>query len=85
MFYTGDYAIGDNDGYFWLLGRADEVLKIAGHRIGAIEVEDAAVSHPSVTEAAVASNASIGDLSTLEDEASVEEVKRAYEELKRQV
>jgi len=156
MFYTGDYAIRDNDGYFWLLGRADEVLKIAGHRIGTIEIEDAAVSHPSITEAAVAgkpdpikgeslvifailkqgvspsaelnkelkehirhsigpvatpdeiyfisklpktrsgkimrrvlravaSNASIGDLTTLEDEASVEEVKRAYEELKREV
>jgi len=156
MFYTGDYAIRDNDGYFWILGRADEVLKIAGHRIGTIEIEDAAVSHPAVIEAAVASkpdpikgqslvifailkqgvspsqelnkeikelirhtigpvatpdeiyfiaklpktrsgkimrrvlravasDASVGDLSTLEDEASVEEVKRAYEELKRAV
>ncbi|GAI07966.1 unnamed protein product, partial [marine sediment metagenome] len=55
MFYTGDYAIRDNDGYFWILGRADEVLKIAGHRIGTIEIEDAAVSHPAVAEAAVAS------------------------------
>ncbi len=55
MFYTGDYAIRDKDGYFWLLGRADEVLKIAGHRIGTIEIEDAAVSHEAVVEAAVAS------------------------------
>jgi len=55
MFYTGDYAIRDKDGYFWLLGRADEVLKIAGHRIGTIEIEDAAVSHEAVGEAAVAS------------------------------
>ena len=45
----------DGDGYYWLLGRADEVLKIAGHRIGTIELEDAAVSHPAVAEAAVAS------------------------------
>lgn len=156
MFYTGDYAIRDNDGYFWLLGRADEVLKIAGHRIGTIEIEDAAVSYEAVVEAAVASRpdpvkgegivifatlrqgfdpspemknklkqhirstlgpvatpdeiyfvnklpktrsgkimrrvlkavasgVSIGDLTTLEDEASVEEVKRAFEELRKEV
>ena len=154
MFYTGDYAIRDKDGYFWLLGRADEVLKIAGHRIGTIEVEDAAVSHQAVVEAAVASKpdpvkgeslvvfailkegaapsaelkneikqhirhvlgpvatpdeiyfvaklpktrsgkimrrvlkavasgTNIGDLTTLEDQTSVDEVKKAYEELKK--
>jgi len=156
MFYSGDYAIKDKDGYFWLLGRADEVLKIAGHRIGTIEIEDAAVSHEAVIEAAVASKpdpikgdsvvifatlkqgaesspelknkikqhirktlgpvatpdeiyfvaklpktrsgkimrrvlkavasgTKIGDLTTLEDEASVEEVKKAYEELQKKV
>jgi len=156
MFYTGDYAIRDKDGYFWLLGRADEVLKIAGHRIGTIEIEDAAVSHEAVVEAAVASRpdqvkgesvvifatlkqgveasqelknkikqhirktlgpvatpdeiyfvaklpktrsgkimrrvlkavasgTKIGDLTTLEDEVSVEEVKKAFEELKKKV
>ncbi len=156
MFYTGDYAIRDKDGYFWLLGRADEVLKIAGHRIGTIEIEDAAVSHEAVVEAAVASKpdpvkgdsvvifatlkqgqtpspelkneikqhirkvlgpvatpdeiyfvaklpktrsgkimrrvlkavasgTKLGDLTTLEDEASVEEVKKAYEELQKKV
>ena len=55
IYYTGDYAVKDKDGYFWILGRADEVLKIAGHRIGTAELEDAAVSHPQVAEAAVAS------------------------------
>ena len=55
IYYTGDYAVRDKDGYFWILGRADEVLKIAGHRIGTVELEDAAVSHPQVAEAAVAS------------------------------
>jgi acetyl-CoA synthetase len=156
MFYTGDYAIKDKDGYFWLLGRADEVLKIAGHRIGTIEIEDAVVSHEAVVEAAVASRpdevkgesvvifamlkqgvepspelknkikqhirktlgpvatpdeiyfvaklpktrsgkimrrvlkavasgTKIGDLTTLEDEASVEEVKKAFEELQKKV
>jgi acetyl-CoA synthetase len=156
IYNTGDYAIRDKDGYFWILGRADEVLKIAGHRIGTVEIEDAAVSHPAVAEAgvasipdpikgdaivifvilkegfspspglrdelkgtvrkslgpvatpeeiyfvsklpktrsgkimrrilrAVATSASIGDLTTLEDESSVEEVKKVYEELKREV
>jgi acetyl-CoA synthetase len=153
-YYTGDFAMRDDDGYFWLLGRADEVLKVAGHRIGTAEIEDAVVSHPAVTEAAVASKPdevkgesivlfvtlkkdaspspdlkkeitkhvrevigaiatpdeinfvealpktrsgkimrrvlkavatgqSLGDLSTLEDEASVEELKKAYEGLKK--
>ncbi len=155
-FYTGDYAIRDKDGYFWLLGRADEVLKIAGHRIGTIEIEDAVVSHEDVVEAAVASKpdpvkgesvvifatlkqgvepspelknkikqhirktlgpvvtpdeiyfvtklpktrsgkimrrvlkavasgTNLGDLTTLEDEASVEEVKKAFEELQKKL
>ncbi len=154
IFYTGDYAVKDKDGYFWILGRADEVLKVAGHRIGTAELEDAAVSYPQVTEAAVvskadpikgesivifaklkdgvsfspslakelsnhvrnmvgpiatpdeiyfvaklpktrsgkimrrvlkavANNASIGDLTTLEDETSVEEVVKSYQELKK--
>ena len=52
-YYTGDYAVKDNDGYFWLLGRADEVLKVAGHRIGTVELESALVSHPAISEAAV--------------------------------
>jgi acetyl-CoA synthetase len=151
-YYTGDFAMRDEDGYFWMLGRADEVLKVAGHRIGTAELEDAAVSHPAVVEAAVtskpdpvkgeaivlfitlkkgispshdlrkeitqhlrrvigpittpeaiyfvdslpktrsgkiirrvlkavASGESLGDLSTLEDEASIEEVKRVYKSL----
>jgi len=54
LYYPGDYALRDADGYFWLLGRADEVIKVAGHRLGTREVEDALVSHPSVAEAAVA-------------------------------
>lgn len=53
LYYTGDYCIKDEEGYFWLLGRADEVLKVAGHRLGTIELESALVSHPAVAEAAV--------------------------------
>jgi acetyl-CoA synthetase len=153
-YYAGDFAMRDGDGYFWLLGRADEVLKIAGHRIGTTELEDAIISHPAVAEVAVvskpdevkgealvlfitlkegrvpsaalkkeiakhlrdaigpivapdevyfvdslpktrsgkimrrvlkaiASGQNLGDLTTLESEGSVEEVKRAYESLKR--
>ena len=52
-YYTGDYAIKDSDGYFWLLGRADDILKVAGHRIGTAEIESALVSHIDVVEAAV--------------------------------
>jgi acetyl-CoA synthetase len=53
FYYTGDYAIKDKDGYFWLLGRADDVLKVAGHRIGTAELESSLVSHKSISEAAV--------------------------------
>jgi acetyl-CoA synthetase len=155
-YYPGDYAVRDRDGYFWLLGRADEVLKVAGHRIGTIELEDALISHGAVAESAVIGKADpvklqvpvafvvlrpgrepshrlrtellnhikktigpiavpeaiyfvdklpktrsgkimrrvvgavaqekpIGDVTTLEDETSVEEAKRAYEDLKKEM
>jgi len=151
-FLTGDYAVTDQDGYIWVAGRADEVLKVAGHRIGTYELESALVGHRAVAEAAVvgvpdevkgevplafvvlkngfepsvdmekelvkwvrdtygpigtpskiifvtklpktrsgkimrrvikavAVGASLGDITTLEDEAAVEEVKQGYEEL----
>ncbi|MGI0091304.1 MAG: AMP-binding enzyme, partial [Nitrososphaerales archaeon] len=54
VYYAGDYCVRDEDGYFWLLGRADEVLKVSGHRLGTIEIEDALVSYPAVAESAVA-------------------------------
>lgn len=53
IYYAADYAVRDEDGYFWLLGRADEVLNVAGHRLGTIELEDAILTHPAVSEAAV--------------------------------
>ena len=52
-YYPGDYAMRDSDGYLWLLGRADDVLKVAGHRIGTAELEGCIVSHKDVAEAAV--------------------------------
>jgi acetyl-CoA synthetase len=155
-YLTGDYSIQDEDGYFWLLGRADEVIKVAGHRLGTLELENAAVAFPPVAEAAavskpdplkgeaivifvilrdghqaspelrkelvahirntvgpiatpesvffvnklpktrsgkimrrllkaVATDVAIGDVTTLEDGASIEEVKAAYEELKKEL
>ncbi len=154
VYYTGDYCMKDKEGYFWLLGRADEVLKVAGHRMGTMELESAVISLPAIAEAAVigkpheikgetivvfgilkqgyspsqelkqelrehlrktvgpvatpeevyfvtklpktrsgkimrrvlkalVSDKPIGDVSTLEDKASVEEAKRAYSELKK--
>ena len=53
IYYSGDYALKDLDGYFWLLGRADDMLKVAGHRIGTAELESSLVSHNDVAEAAV--------------------------------
>ena len=52
-YYPGDYAIKDSDGYLWLLGRSDDVLKVAGHRIGTAELESSLVSHVDVAESAV--------------------------------
>ena len=53
IYFTGDGAKRDADGYFWLLGRVDDVMNVAGHRIGTMEVESALVDHTSVAEAAV--------------------------------
>jgi acetyl-CoA synthetase len=52
-YFTGDGAKCDDQGYFWLLGRVDDVMNVAGHRIGTMEVESALVDHPLVAEAAV--------------------------------
>ena len=53
LYFPGDGAKRDADGYFWILGRVDDVLNVAGHRIGTMEVESALVEHPAVAEAAV--------------------------------
>jgi acetyl-CoA synthetase len=53
VYFTGDGARRDQDGYFWIMGRIDDVINVSGHRIGTMEVESALVSHPTVAEAAV--------------------------------
>lgn len=53
MYFTGDGARRDEDGYYWITGRVDDVLNVSGHRMGTAEIESALVSHPKVAEAAV--------------------------------
>jgi acetyl-CoA synthetase len=53
MYFTGDGARKDADGYFWIMGRIDDVINVAGHRLSTMEVESALVAHPKVAEAAV--------------------------------
>ena len=55
MYLAGDGAKRDEDGYFWLLGRIDDVMNVAGHRLSTYEIESALVDHPSVAESAVVS------------------------------
>jgi acetyl-CoA synthetase len=56
-YFTGDGARKDEDGYFWIMGRIDDVINVSGHRIGTAEIESAMVSHPSVAEAAAVGRA----------------------------
>lgn len=53
VYFTGDGARRDKDGYFWIMGRVDDVINVAGHRLGTMEIESALVSHAAVAEAAV--------------------------------
>jgi acetyl-CoA synthetase len=53
VYFAGDGARRDQDGYFWVMGRVDDVINVAGHRLGTMEIESALVAHPDVAEAAV--------------------------------
>ncbi len=53
IYFAGDGARRDGDGYFWVMGRVDDVINVSGHRLGTMEIESALVSHPAVSEAAV--------------------------------
>ena len=53
VYFAGDGARQDADGYFWVMGRVDDVISVSGHRLGTMEIESALVSHPAVAEAAV--------------------------------
>ena len=53
VYFAGDAAQCDKDGYIWVLGRVDDVIKVAGHRLSSMEIESVLVSHPAVAEAAV--------------------------------
>ena len=91
VYVTGDGAKRDADGYFWLLGRVDDVLNVAGHRIGTMEVESALVDHPSVAEAAVVGRAheikgqAIAAFVTVKDGVAEARCRDLVEELKEHV
>jgi len=53
IYFTGDGAMRDEDGYYWITGRVDDVLNVSGHRLGTAEIESALVLHPKVAEAAI--------------------------------
>lgn len=53
VYFTGDGAHQDKDGYFWIMGRVDDVINVSGHRLGTMEIESAAVNHPQIAECAV--------------------------------
>ena len=53
VYFTGDSAKKDKNGYYWIIGRNDDVIKVSGHRLGSAELENACISHPSVAEVAV--------------------------------
>ena len=53
IYFAGDGARRDHDGYFWVMGRVDDVINVSGHRLGTMEIESALVSHPTIAEAAV--------------------------------
>jgi len=91
VYVTGDGAKRDSDGYFWLLGRVDDVINVAGHRIGTMEVESALVDHPSVAEAAVVGRAheikgqAIAAFVTLKEGAHAPQTKDLIDDLKEHV
>ncbi|HET7023930.1 MAG TPA: acetate--CoA ligase [Gemmatimonadales bacterium] len=81
-YFAGDGAKVDEDGYWWILGRVDDVLNVAGHRIGTMEVESALVDHPAVAEAAVVGKAHELKGQALAAFVTLKEGRRATAELK---
>jgi acetyl-CoA synthetase len=83
IYFPGDGAKRDEDGCFWILGRVDDVLNVAGHRIGTMEVESALVDHPSVAEAAVVGRADEAKGQAIAAFVTVKEGVAATEQLRR--
>jgi acetyl-CoA synthetase len=83
IYFPGDGAKRDEDGYYWILGRVDDVLNVAGHRIGTMEVESALVDHPSVAEAAVVGRADEAKGQAIAAFVTVKEGIKANEQLRR--
>jgi acetyl-CoA synthetase len=83
IYFPGDGAKRDEDGYYWILGRVDDVLNVAGHRIGTMEVESALVDHPAVAEAAVVGRADEAKGQAIAAFVTVKEGITANEQLRR--
>ena len=81
-YFAGDTAAFDKDGYFWIMGREDDVIKVSGHRLGTAEIESALVSHPSVAEAAVVPKPHEITLQSIVAFVTLKDGQKASEELK---
>jgi acetyl-CoA synthetase len=91
IYLTGDGAHRDEDGYFWIKGRVDDVINVSGHRLGTMEIESALVSHPDVAEAAVVGRAderkgqAIVAFVIPKESAQLSDIKRLTDQLKNHV
>jgi acetyl-CoA synthetase len=84
-YFTGDGARMDADGYFWLMGRVDDVINVSGHRLGTAEIESAIVAHPKVAEAAVVGRPDEMKGQAISAFVSLEEGNEPSEELKQEL
>ena len=85
IYFTGDGARRDADGYFWLMGRVDDVINVSGHRLGTMEIESALVAHPKVAEAAVVARPDEMKGQAIAAFVSLEEGNAPSEELKQEL
>jgi acetyl-CoA synthetase len=85
IYFTGDGARMDSDGYFWLMGRVDDVINVSGHRLGTMEIESALVAHPKVAEAAVVGRPDEMKGQAIAAFVSLEEGNEPSEELKQEL
>ena len=84
-YFTGDGAFCDSDGYFWIMGRDDDVIKVSGHRLGTAEVESALVSHAAVAEAAVVAKPNELTFQSIAAFVTLKDGNKASEELRKEL
>jgi acetyl-CoA synthetase len=84
-YFTGDEAVRDSDGYFWFVGRSDDVINTAGHLVGPFEVESALIEHPAVAEAGVIGKPDPIAMEVVKAFVSLKEGYEATDELRREL